>query len=199
MSNDFLLSRYYMAKLLKKEEMQKIEDKIKKFFDMFGIVLRPPVDVFQVAGLVGFDVRAAELSQGFDGVIVVNEYTDKIKNFDSNKVIAYNVANNIQNKKFVVSHELGHYINEKMNNPEKRVIIAFRDRSDVSYSENEEEQNIDYCAAAILMPLISMKDDVKRIGENLSEEDLIQFLSDKYRVSLEVAKRRLNEIRILES
>lgn len=188
-----------MSKPLEKEEMKKIEEKIKRFFRVYGIVLKPPVDVFEVAGLVGFDVRAAELSQGFDGVVLVNEYAEKIKNFDSNKVIAYNVSNNIQNKKFVVAHELGHYLYEKMNKPEKRIIIAFRDRTDASYSKNEEEQNIDYCAAAILMPLDSVKDDIKKIGENLSKENLIQFLSDKYRVSPEVAKRRLSEVKTLEA
>ena len=48
------------------------------------------IDVFKLASELGFDVRGAELRDGINGLMIVNEHCDKIPGFDSNKVIAYN-------------------------------------------------------------------------------------------------------------
>ena len=179
---------YLMSLQFSKENMQAMEDLTQGFFKRMGIKLIPPVDIFEVATSLGFDVRGAEFEDQLDGLIVVNEFSEKIDGFNSNKVIAYNCFKDINTKKFIVAHELAHYICQKVNELDKRIVIAAREHAD-GYSDNEEEQKMDYIAASILVP----------------KEDLLSFLNDdtssskvaqRYNVPEELAARRMCEVRM---
>lgn len=179
---------YLMAIQFSKEEMKRMEDLLSAFFERMEMDYVVPVDIFKVATDLGFDVRGAEFEENLEGLIVVNEHTEKIEGFDSNKVIAYNCFKDINMKKFIVAHELAHYINEKANAYDKKIVVAARDHAD-GYSENVEEQQMDYMAASILIP----KNDLcrfleKNTGINVSE------VAKRYKVTEEVARRRIQEV-----
>lgn len=179
---------YLMAIQFSKEEMKRMEDLLSAFFERMEMDYIVPVDIFKVATDLGFDVRGAEFEENLEGLIVVNEHTEKIEGFDSNKVIAYNCFKDINMKKFIVAHELAHYINEKANAYDKKIVVAARDHAD-GYSENVEEQQMDYMAASILIP----KNDLcrfleKNTGINVSE------VAKRYKVTEEVARRRIQEV-----
>ena len=108
-----------------------------------------PVDIFKLATDLGFDVRGAEFREPLDGILIVNEYVEKIDGFNSNKVIAYNCKTDIETKKFIVAHELAHYIWDKSNAQDKKIIVAARDPHG-NYSTDKQEQRMDYIAANLL-------------------------------------------------
>ncbi len=179
---------YLMAIQFSKEEMKRMEDLIGAFLKRMEIDYVVPVDIFKVATDLGFDVRGAEFEENLEGLIIVNEYIEKIEGFDSNKVIAYNCFKDINMKKFIVAHELAHYISEKANAYDKKIVIATRDHED-GYSEDREEQQMDYMAASLLIP----KNDLyqfleKNTGINVSE------VAKRYKVTEEVAQRRIKEV-----
>ncbi|MDE7302126.1 MAG: ImmA/IrrE family metallo-endopeptidase [Oscillospiraceae bacterium] len=177
---------YLMTVQFSKEEMQQMEKLVKTFLDTMEIECVVPIDIFKVATDLGFDVRGAEFEEQLEGLIIVNEYIDKIGGFDSNKIIAYNCSKDINTKKFIVAHELAHYISKKTNAYGKKIVVAARDHVD-SYSEDREEQRMDYIAASLLIP----------------KNDLCQFLNsntnalqvaERYKVPKELAQRRIEEV-----
>lgn len=174
-------------------EITAMEDILSKFFELYNLKLEVPVDIFQLTDKLGFDVRGTEFSsQKLDGLLLVNENIENVENFNSNKIIAYNCKKNINEKKFIVAHELAHYIEEKVKNINKKIIVAARDR-DLLYPENKNEQMKDYLAAAILMP----KEDMIEHYKNFDIKDTDEFISkvaEKYKVDFNMAKRRISEV-----
>lgn len=178
-----------MALRFSKKEIQEMEDLITKFFEVMEIERTVPVDIFKIATNLGFDVRGAEFEEKLEGLLIVNEYVDKIDGFDSNKIIAYNCSKDIATKKFIVAHELAHYIREKTDAYDKNIVIAARDHVD-SYSQNTEEQRMDYIAASLLIP---KKDLVQFLNHDVNVE--ILQVAERYKVPEELAKRRMEEVR----
>ncbi len=179
---------YLMAVQFSKEEMERMENLIVAFLKKNGIDYAIPVDIFKVATDLGFDVRGAEFEQKLEGIIIVNEHVEKIDGFDSNKVIAYNCFKDIYTKKFIVAHELAHYIEEKTNACDTKIVIAARDHV-ASYSEDRKEQQMDYIAASLLIP---KKDLCRFLNENTNMSVL--KVAERYKVSEELAQRRIKEV-----
>ncbi len=188
------LGSYVMSNRFTKEEIAAMEDIISSFFEKTAVTLSAPVDIFVVAKNLGFDVRAAALPDRVDGLVMVDEYSKKIGNFNSNKVIAYNIQLGFNDKKFIVAHELAHYISAKhaQTENENRIVFATRDHAN-GYSENVEEQKMDFIAAAILIP----RDDLREhFGDSAGtrDENFYSRIADYYHVDIELAKRRVGEV-----
>ncbi len=182
------LQVYIMAVKFSKQEMQEMEDLIKAFVEKMKIKLVVPVDIFKVATDLGFDVRGAEFEEQLEGLLAVNEFVDEVDGFDSNKIIAYNCSKDINTKKFIVAHELAHYISEKTNAYDKKIVVAARDHKD-SYSSDKEEQRMDYIAASLLIP----KNDLIEFINNNANVTSSQ-VSERYKVPQELAQRRIEEV-----
>lgn len=180
---------YLMSVKFRREEMLKMEETIKQFFERNGVRLSIPVDVFEVASFLGFDVRGTEFEESLDGLLLVDENKEKILDFNSNRIIAYNCKKDIQMKKFIVAHELAHYIDVKKDSYDRKIVMAKRDHEE-GYSDNVEEQRMDYMAAAILIPKVDL---LKQI-ENLNGDEMIDYIVKRYNVNDEMAKRRIEEV-----
>lgn len=186
---------YIMSNLFTPGEMTEMEEVISSFLKKNGITLLPPVDIFKLATELDFDVRAANLSEEIEGLLIVDESSKKISGFRTSKVIGYNIKFDLIKNKFTVAHELAHYIDEKMSpgNQEAKIVIAAREPCSPGYSDNADEQRKDYMAAALLIP----KDDLlKKLPEDESswDDQFYQTLADYYRVDLRLAKRRVEEV-----
>lgn len=192
---------YIMSTSFTKEDMTRMEAMLSSFLSANNIALSGPVDVFALATRLGFDVRAATLPGDMEGLIIVNEFSKKIKAFKTNKVIAYNIPSALTHTKFIVAHELAHYITEWNNQKEKaqkekapKIVVAARDHT-IGYSTNIEEQEKDYIAAAILVP---MEDLLRRFSLNLEDhsdkDKLYTEIADFYRVDIRLAERRVGEV-----
>lgn len=178
------LGIYLMSMEFTKDEMLRLESILLSFLSKMNVTLTVPVDIFDLSAKLGFDVRGAEFKEHLEGMIVVNEFEDKIDGFDSNKVIAYNCQKSIETKKFIVAHELAHYIWEKSIAQDKKVVVAARDHHG-NYSSDEQEQRMDYIAASILVP-----------REHLIDSGITDPLqvATLYKVPEDLARRRLQEV-----
>lgn len=181
---------YTMGRKFSADEMQGMENIINNFLKEHNIILEVPVDIFSVATKLGFDVRGAEFEDNLDGLIVVDENEDVIEPFTSNKIIAYNCKRDITSKKFIVAHELSHYIEEKVDNPRKKIVCAARDHAD-NYSQDDQEQRKDYMAAALLMPKEHMLGRYTNISKT---SDFITQVANDYNVREIMAERRIAEV-----
>ena len=79
-----------------KNRREQLENILESFLKKNKIKLKAPVDVFDLATKLGFDVRGAEFKENIDGLIIVNENKEAISEFISNKVIVYNCKKNIK-------------------------------------------------------------------------------------------------------
>ncbi|MEE0945573.1 MAG: ImmA/IrrE family metallo-endopeptidase [Acutalibacteraceae bacterium] len=182
---------YVMSVKFDEAKMLAMEEIVKAFFEKNNIEVIIPVDIFAVASSLGFDVRGAEFKEPLEGLLLVDENIERIKEFNSNKIIAYNCQKNIYMKKFIVAHELSHYISEKTKNKDKKIVLAARDHEG-EYSNNTAEQEMDYMAASILMP---REDLLKNFsGKNTERAELINLIASRYNVSVKMAERRIEEV-----
>lgn len=68
------------------------------------------VDVIDVAKRLGFVVGNAVLNEEDDGFIVVEEGKKEIMGIKTDKLIGVNSDRPLEWKRFIIAHELGHYI-----------------------------------------------------------------------------------------
>ena len=188
---------YLANKLLERLKREHAEEMLRVFFEQAKVTITPPVDVFALATNLGFDVRGAFFPDSeVDGLIIADENSDAIDGFNSNKIIVYNNVRLAEEQRFIVAHELSHFIKEKSMNPNAKLVYATRDHKAKNYSMDEEEQFIDYMAAAILIP----KNDI--IKQFASKYDvtlpltfkLCKEVADTYKVMDRLAERRLEEV-----
>lgn len=179
-----------MSGILTSSDREKLENTVACFLAQRGIKLEVPVDIFKLAARLDFDVRGLDLGAKVDGAVLVDERLVKIPPFESNKVIVFNIDKKFEDVKFIIGHELGHYIEEKIRHPRSRIMFAARDhRSD--YSNNKEEQHKDYIAAAILVPRMEL---IKRYGNSArNDEDIAQAALD-FKVDEQLMRRRFEEV-----
>lgn len=186
------MENYFMSIAFSEKEMNEMEEILRKFISDNNISYEVPIDIFNVASKIGFDIRGTEFNEKLEGLILVDETVEKIAGFNSNKIIAYDCHKDINHKKFIVAHELAHYIEEKFNNLNSKIVVAARDHEE-GYSENKDEQRKDYIAAALLVP---RSDLLKRFPKDKTtiSENFYQEVSDVYNVSYYLAKRRVHEV-----
>lgn len=190
------IKNYLMSVNFNKSEMNEMENIIKKFLLSNNIELSIPVDIFEIASNIGFDIRGSEFREHLEGLILVNENESTIAGFNSNKVIAYNCKMDIDSKKFIVAYELAHYIEEKTNNDNTKIVIAARDHAK-EYSYDVDEQRKDYIAAALLIPKDDFIHRFPKDSVNI-DEAFFQKVSKIYNVNYDLAKRRVKEINSYE-
>ncbi len=187
----------------RREELDKL---VNKFCEKNNLNMKR--DLFQELSKIGFVVHGVRFKKPLSGMILVSEKEKRVLNFSSNKVIAYNAENDLYDVRFIVLHELAHYIYEKELNEDKEIIVAARDHT-VGYSENIDEQEKDYMAAAMLLPKDELKteisdfaecsfDEVKNNEEKkqslITDSYFIQKIQREYRVSEITVTRRLEEL-----
>ena len=188
-----------MEKKYKQEELREMEKTISDFFEKEKLTLfrTDYVDPILLAKELGFSVYSIPLENRIDGLIGVDD--KPLLGTGSNKIIIINEnAKTSQFKRFIVAHELAHYIENKGSK-------SFACRDSFSEIRSDNEQKMDYYAASILMPINSVLNDIKIIensekykGETKERLDptIIDLLAKKYDVSPVVAERRLHEARI---
>lgn len=181
-------------KLQKKDKIMEkkfIEEKATSILNRIGYN-GGALDIFEVAKDLGFTIGNALLPDLDDGFILIDdtkEHIQRITGISTDKVIGVNANRNLQNKLFIIAHELGHYMLHYQNDG-----TLYAHRENVK-GKPIEENDADYFAACLLMPRKYFKekyDDFKERG--LSYDDTITLLEKHFNVSYESAKRRIKEI-----
>lgn len=149
------------------------------------------IDVIEVAKKLGFVVGNAGLSEDVDGFIIVDENESNILGIDTNKLIGVNASKELAWKRFIIAHEIGHYMlhydKEKDNG-----MYAHREHKK---GKNEIENEADFFAANLLMPRKKFIDKYKELKEkDLSIDEMILLLANKFTVTQLMTKRRFEEL-----
>lgn len=191
-----------MCKVYDRKASEPLESRISKFCTDNNLELKANSDIVRICKKFDFDVYKMPLSkEKVDGVI----WVDESKNI---RRIGVNSALDMENSRFVIAHELAHYITKKENIGQDKVLFAMRDKIFHGEEKSKEENDMDYMAAAILVPkeeflkdLNVLKIDLNKICDHkegtvydVVEEKDIRLLSRAYNVTDEVIVRRIAEV-----
>lgn len=144
------------------------------------------IDSVKLARFFGFTVEEEELLQHEDGNINVRIPTEG-ENCPEEKYIVVNRNRSRVQKRFIITHELSHYLLHYTGEP------LFMHREDKK-GKSLEENDADYMAACLLMPARSFKAQYHSLMEYRSHEELIVELGEIFHTSRESVIRRINEV-----
>lgn len=193
------LNRGEVDTMLEKKYRKTLERLVNDYFERAKI--EKSRDIYRLANRMGFDVRKIRFNSNQDciqGMLLVDEEQTTVDDFSTNKAIGINIDNSIENNRFIVAHELCHYIFQKMtqkNFSDKIYMVETRFAHDDNNPRDLYEQIIDYMAAAILMPYEefgSLYKELKQMG--LSSDEITAELCLKYGVPDLAIQQRINEV-----
>ncbi len=139
-------------------------------------------DVENLAKKLKIDVIPEKLDNDVSGLFV--RINDK-------PVISYNKnENNLGRKRFTIAHELGHYIlhSDKPLFIDKNPKIMFRNSASSS-GEQLQEREANHFAAALLMPIKLIKEEIENAPDNVINP--IEYLAKIFKVSEQAMTFRL--------
>lgn len=147
------------------------------------------VAVIQIAKDNDFVVAQAKLKSYEQGLIFVNMQEEEILGIKTQKLIIVNSELSMEDRRFVVAHELGHYFLHYKGEQ----LYAHRDN--VKGKEGK-EQDVDYFAACLLMPSDTFKSYFGEISQHMDKNNTINEISKKFNVPLDSVKRRIEELQL---
>lgn len=149
------------------------------------------VDVVEIAKKVGFIIFNALLDDVDDGFIIVSPEEMELFGENGTKFIGFNSDRNIERKRFILAHELGHYF---LHYNDKSILYAMREDKK---GKNEEEQDVDYFAACLLMPEDAFRNKVEELkNKKCSGREIIAVLKDFFGVEEVPVTRRIEELKL---
>ncbi|MEC7264684.1 MAG: ImmA/IrrE family metallo-endopeptidase [Bacteroidota bacterium] len=144
-----------------------------------------PINVKGLVVNMGIKLEKINFDDDVSGLFVIKK--DK-------PYICYN-ANQSKNRiRFTIAHELGHYLLHSKTIPlfiDKQNKVLYRD-SKSSTGEISMEIEANAFAAALLMPEKLIQNELDKM--EVEEEDVIQYLADKFSVSPQAMSFRLSNL-----
>lgn len=198
-----------MWQIYTKEQSNPLENKLYEFLEKYGLKLNNNTDIIELCSELGFNIGMMPLDeQKLDGVILVE---------NEDKIIAVNEKLDLKKARFVIAHELGHYISQLCSineenskyNQKKQLFFAAKDKIYHDKYKPVIEHDMDYLAAAILVPkeqfkieLISNDVELTKLKDIKNEldvrknvnQDLIDYFADRYNVETDVIIKRIAEV-----
>lgn len=185
------------------DSMKKMDEVLNSFLEKnefaMSVLEKIPVDIFQLATLLGFAVFPARLGDSIDGLLYVDS-ENRIQSYD--KIIMFNekLKNDEAHARFVVAHELGHFIEKSETGSNANKLhdsLAARTVHNSQNTRSDYERQIDYLAASLLMPRDSVMKYIEKNTKKVSDFDFDFYygMARHYIVEIDAAKERVNEVR----
>lgn len=150
--------------------------------------------IVKIAKEFGFVTYKETLNDGLSGDIYINGKTKE--EYKSDKIILVNKGDELFHQRFVVAHELAHYLFDFLGNVEyKDITKKFSDTYYKNMHETTSEQRANRFAAAILMPedsFIKQYNIAKSIDKN--RMFVIMYLSRFFETTMNSIERRIAEV-----
>lgn len=189
---------------IKSKRMREIEKVAYKTLEENGYSLDDSVDITALANDLGFMVGEAELNDGLDGFIIFDK--KNIVNLKSSKIIGINKDLPVEEKRFTIAHEIGHYILQAKDLDASELPFACREhrnrsqKTGISEQKNNENE-MDFFAACLLMPKSAVEKHLKKkiSGKNNNIVSIVQSVADTFCVSVECSLYRLYELELLNN
>lgn len=169
-------------------EKKVIEEKVTSLLSQYGYNPERDnyVDVVDLVKKEGFSVGNVLLADSDDGFLAIRPTKNNYE-----KIIGVNANRSIELKRFIIAHEFAHSVLHY----ESGQIFLHRENKK---GKDDEENDADYFAAALLMPLQSFKRVYEQLKvAELSENIICLNLATIYRVPTESVVRRIKEIVVL--
>lgn len=192
-----------MCKIYTKEKSEPLEKRLEAFYEKNNVRdISYNTDILSLCKNLGITTLSLPLEkQHLDGIILVDDESD-------DKIIGFDRDLKLKQVRFVVAHELGHYITAVAEHKKGRLLVAKRDNILHGGDKSQEEQDMDYLAAAILVPkddfineligyeikLDELKDRSEAGVKRFVSPEKISFFADRYRVEEPVILRRIAEV-----
>ena len=173
-----------MRKNLNRMEKERIEQRAQKILDVYGYGIGTDVyvDAVRLARYFGFTVNESEsLSANEDGSITVSAD-------GSEKCIVVNKYRSFESKRFIIMHELSHYLLHYTGEAK-----LFRHRENIK-GKNMEENDADYLAACLLMPEVQFRKYYTLYKRDYSYSKIVFLLQEKFKTPRESIERRIGEV-----
>ena len=152
--------------------------------------------IVKIAKEFGFECyKADNMPDDISGNIFVGGTTNKI--YTSDKVIIVGATEQYEHQRFIIAHELAHYLidylgSEKVQNPNVLFSRTYPKRNHISY----EEKRADRFSAELLMPSkLFLKQYVKAMeASDYNINFTISHLAKFFRVKSSSVERRIDEV-----
>lgn len=191
---------YFMCRIYDKKKSQPLENKLSEFVKKNKIFLSSDLDIVSVCRSLNIQAKYMDLEdERLLGFILVNK---------THRIIAVNHKLKPVDVRFIVAHELGHYIDESHGRDDD--FVAMKDVMDHGEDKPAKEHDMDYLAAAMLVPKDQFIEDLQRYGvdcekfkgcvterevrDKLDDFYIIENLARRYRVSDRLIIRRIAEV-----
>lgn len=147
-----------------------------------------PVQLERVANHLGVEIQYADLGEDCSGVLVRN---------GNRAVIGVNEDHHSNRKRFSIAHEIAHFVLHKGDTYiDKGYRVQFRDLESGSGTKRE-EMEANAFAAALLMPAVWVRDAFLSQPFDLTEDDVLAMLAEKFEVSTQAMSFRLMRLRLI--
>lgn len=145
------------------------------------------VSLDELARKMGISIYNFQLDDLEDGFIRCDLEKSELFGVKTNKLIGVNASRTPYEKRFIIAHELGHYITEF-----NEKCFAHREST---HGRGQRENNMDFFAACLLMPKPAFTAAFNKVWtEDTSISDVSAVLSKIFRVSITSVKRRCKEL-----
>lgn len=182
--------------------MKRIQNVVSELLAKFEVTA-PPVPVRKIAKGLGLSIQAYDLGPGVSGALLL----DKEK-----AIIGLNPNESRERMRFTVAHETGHFILHRAESAlfvDRDVLfrgkelngvkVLFRDGNSSS-GELKIEREANTFAAELLMPVDLLTKEIKslNLAEYSHDEDIIQELARRFKVSSIAMTYRLTNLGLLQ-
>jgi Zn-dependent peptidase ImmA (M78 family) len=156
--------------------------------------LRIPVPVDLIAHRLGLEVEGAALGHDVSGVLVVR---------GGKGLIGYNQADAPVRQRFTIAHEIAHYILHGTEDSgvfiDKGYTAVFKRDGKSTKGEHLREIQANQFAAALLMPADLVRNAVRALRFDFSDERALKELANQFGVSTLAMSLRLANLEIFQS
>ena len=175
-----------LTEMDKKKISEKAEELLKKFE---GFIDGSLVKIFEIAQAEGFTMVNAEFADdGLLGSVVINPGKDILKT-GNERVIVVNYKKSLEDKRFILAHELSHYFLEYSGQGQ------FISHKPNRKNKGQKEQDVDFLAACLLMPEERFRQRYEELkNEGRTNAEISISLQEEFKVPLEAALRRIDEV-----
>ena len=161
-----------------------IRERAKRTLKDFGIN-NPPVPVEEIAESLGTHVRFSPFEGELAGMLIRG---------DAQTLIGVNSLHHPNRQRFTIAHEIGHLLLHKGDVHIDRSFRINRRDAESSLAKNQDEIEANRFAAELLMPYEMIKADLFEYEIDVENEEDIQELAKRYKVSVQAMTHRITNI-----
>jgi Zn-dependent peptidase ImmA (M78 family) len=175
---------------MNKSKLESIERRAEKLL-RDSRAWRVPIPIERVSDKLNLATYASAQGEGISGVLVVE---------GKRGAVGYNPTHPLVRRRYTIAHEIGHYVMHVKASAQQSLFVdryvAFRDDQS-SEGKDWQEVEANAFAAALLMPELLVREEIRKQGFDLDDEDDLSSLAKNFRVSTSAMSYRLVNLGLL--